>query len=169
MKTFSNTSNTEEIRCSVSTVVQRETLATHATKQRQRMNSTRLSSNMLQSITDDSFARLVRKKGYSPRDISTYVCRRGCKGGHLHFETQDLNNHKNRGSALLCIPCLRNDMARDMEREKNSCVSYEPKTHGNALASNPCIQNDASYIPDMLMTTGGQGRTKTSPRTTSTS
>ena len=168
MKTFSNTSNTEEIRCSVSTVVQRETLATHATKQRQSMNSTRRSSNMLQNISDDSFARLVRKRLH-PRDISTYVCTRGCKGGHLHFESKDLRDHKYRGSALLCIPCLRNDMARDMERENKSCVSYEPKTHGNALASNPCIQNDASYIPDMLMTTGGQGRTKTSPRTTSTS
>ena len=60
------------------------------------------------SHTDDRKLVCIgcQKLGCSPKDTRLYVCRSGCRRGHLKFQRKQLDNHKQRGSTLCCTACL---------------------------------------------------------------
>ena len=51
--------------------------------------------------------------GFSPKDVSMYKCKNGCKYGHLQFKAGNLRNHKARVDPLDCLVCCAERETRE--------------------------------------------------------
>ena len=101
--------------------------------------------------------------GFSPKDVSMYKCKNGCKYGHLQFKAANLANHKRRGDPLECLVCCEEKEKqdkKDKERAKRIQKALQEKGAWKCTCKCPIHAPKCQLYPSYAGERRWQGKNK---------